>query len=102
MTKKEPCTYSLQEKPDNGVRAVCVNYTYILICSDKTYYCGWTNNLEKRVEIHKSGKGAKYTRSRLPVELVYYETFISKSDAMKREIEIKSMTKKQKEKLINR
>ena len=52
--------------------------------------------------MHKGGKGAKYTRSRLPVELVYYETFISKSDAMKREIEIKSMTKKQKEKLINR
>jgi len=102
MTKKEPCIYSLQEKPDNGLRAVCVNYTYILICCDKTYYCGWTNNLEKRVEMHKSGKGAKYTRSRLPVELVYYETFISKSDAMKREIEIKSMTKKQKEKLINR
>ena len=49
------------------------NYTYILKCADETLYCGWTNDLEKRLEAHNSGKGAKYTRSRLPVELIYYE-----------------------------
>ena len=52
-----------------------MNYTYILRCKDNTLYTGWTNNLEKRIEMHNSGKGAKYTKARLPVELVYYEQF---------------------------
>ena len=47
-----------------------MNYTYIVKCSDKTFYTGWTNDLEKRIEMHNSGKGAKYTKARLPVELV--------------------------------
>ena len=51
-----------------------MNYTYIVQCSDGTLYTGWTTDVERRVRTHNSGKGAKYTRSRLPVTLVYYET----------------------------
>ncbi|WP_029232284.1 GIY-YIG nuclease family protein [Butyrivibrio sp. VCB2006] len=76
------------------------NYTYILECSDGTYYCGWTNDLEKRVATHNDGKGGKYTRVRLPVKLVYYETFETKEEAQSREWHIKHLTRAQKEKLI--
>ena len=76
-------------------------YVYILKCVDGSLYCGYTTDVEKRFEKHKSGKGAKYTRSHLPLEIVYIEEFESKSDALKRECEIKSMTRSQKEKLIN-
>lgn len=62
-----------------------MNYTYIVECKDGTLYTGWTNNLEKRIADHNSGKGAKYTRARKPVTLVYYETFEAKEEAMKRE-----------------
>ncbi|MDE6759765.1 MAG: GIY-YIG nuclease family protein [Lachnospiraceae bacterium] len=75
-------------------------YTYIVECRDGTFYTGWTNHLEKRVESHNKGKGAKYTRSRLPVKLVYYETYASKKEAMKREYEIKRLTRKDKLALI--
>ena len=78
-----------------------MNYTYILKCSDGTLYCGWTNDLEKRLKTHNEGKGAKYTRSRLPVALVYYEKFESSVDAQRREYAIKKLTRKQKLKLIN-
>ncbi len=74
-------------------------YTYMVECSDGTLYTGWTFDLQKRINAHNSGKGAKYTRSRRPVKLVYYETFDSKSEAMKREIEIKKMKRKDKLKL---
>ena len=77
-----------------------MNYTYILRCKDDSLYTGWTTNLEKRIEAHNAGKGAKYTKSRLPVELVYYEQFETKEEAMKREFAIKQMSKKAKEKLI--
>lgn len=77
-----------------------MNYTYILRCKDDSLYTGWTNNLEKRIEAHNAGKGAKYTKARLPVELVYYEQFETKEEAMKREFAIKQMSKKAKEKLI--
>ncbi len=76
------------------------NYTYILKCSDETLYTGWTNNLEKRLADHNAGKGAKYTKPRLPVQLVYYETFASKEEAMRREYAIKRLTRKEKLKLI--
>lgn len=76
------------------------NYTYILKCSDKTLYTGWTNNLEKRLADHNAGKGAKYTKSRRPVEIVYYETFATKEEAMRREYAIKRLTRKQKLMLI--
>lgn len=77
-----------------------MNYTYILKCRDGTLYTGWTNNLEKRIAAHNSGKGAKYTRARKPVRLVYYEIFEEKEEAMKREYAIKHMSRKEKEKLI--
>lgn len=76
------------------------NYTYIVRCKDGTLYTGWTTDLEKRMETHNSGKGAKYTRSRLPVELVYFETAKTKEAAMKREYAIKQMSRQQKMKLI--
>lgn len=87
----------------NGIqekREKIMNYTYIVECKDGTLYTGWTNNLEKRIADHNSGKGAKYTRARKPVTLVYYETFEAKEEAMKREYAIKHMSRKEKEKLI--
>lgn len=77
-----------------------MNYTYILKCSDGTYYCGWTNDLEKRLKTHNAGKGSKYTRVRLPVELVHYEEFETKEEAMSREWYIKKLSRAQKEELI--
>lgn len=77
-----------------------MNYTYIVRCSDETYYTGWTNDLEKRIQSHNAGKGAKYTKVRRPVELVYYEEFATKEEAMKREYAIKQLKKCKKEELI--
>ena len=73
---------------------------YILRCSDGTFYTGVTNDLIKRVELHNAGKGAKYTRSRLPVSVVHQEAAMHKSDALKREYQIKQMKRSQKLKLI--
>lgn len=78
------------------------NYTYIVRCKDDSLYTGWTNNLEKRIQNHNDGKGAKYTRARRPVELVYYEKFQTKQEAMRREWEIKQLTRKDKLKLIQK
>ena len=78
-----------------------MNYTYILKCADGTLYCGWTNDLEKRVKVHNEGKGAKYTRCRLPVTLVYYEVFETSVEAQRREYQIKQMPRAEKLKLIN-
>lgn len=75
-------------------------YAYILTCSDGTYYCGYTDDLEKRLSAHNCGKGAKYTRSRRPVALSYFETFEDKSGAMSREWHLKRLTHKDKQKLI--
>ena len=77
-----------------------MNYTYLLECADNTFYCGWTNDLEKRVNAHNSGQGAKYTKPRRPVVLVYYEEFQTKEEAMRREWAIKRLTRKEKERLI--
>lgn len=79
-----------------------MNYTYIVECKDKTFYTGWTNHLQKRIKAHNDGKGAKYTKSRLPVQLVYYEVYETKQEAMRREYEIKQLTRKQKKKLIEK
>ena len=76
------------------------NYVYILRCSDGTLYTGWTNDLEQRMKNHNLGKGAKYTRGRLPVRLVYYEVLATKQDAMKREYAIKHMSRKDKLSLL--
>ena len=73
-----------------------MNYTYLVRCADGSLYCGWTNRLEERVRAHNEGKGAKYTKSRRPVELVYYEAFATKEEAMRREAAIKQMTRKEK------
>ncbi len=73
-----------------------MNYTYLLLCADGTLYCGWTNRLEERIEAHNSGKGAKYTKSRRPVKLVYFEAFATKEEAMRREAAIKRMTRAEK------
>lgn len=78
-----------------------MNYTYILECKDGTYYTGWTNNLERRIEAHNNGQGAKYTRARRPVSLVYHEEFETKEEAMRREYAIKHMSREEKRKLIS-
>ena len=77
-----------------------MNYTYILECSDGSLYCGWTNDVHKRVADHNAGKGAKYTKPRLPVKLAYYEAFENKEEACRREYEIKQLTRAKKLKLI--
>jgi predicted GIY-YIG superfamily endonuclease len=77
-------------------------YTYILLCHDNSYYTGITNNLEKRVKLHNDKKGAKSLRGKLPVKLIYHEEYPNKSEAGKREIEIKGWPRKKKELLVNR
>ena len=77
-----------------------MNYTYIVECADGSLYCGWTNDLEKRIADHNDGKGGKYTRSRLPVKLVYFEKFETKEEAMSREWHIKELSREEKLKLI--
>ena len=77
-----------------------MNYTYLLECADGTLYCGWTNDLEKRLAAHEHGAGAKYTRSRLPVRLVWHEAFETKSEAMRREAAVKRLSRREKEALI--
>ena len=76
-----------------------MHYTYMLQCKDGTYYIGYTNDLKKRVKAHNEGKGAKYTKGRGPVELIYYEEYEEKSQAMRREWEMKRLSRSQKEEL---
>ena len=76
------------------------NYVYLLRCADGTLYCGWTTDLEARVQAHNNGIGAKYTRSRLPVELVYYESFPTRHEALSRECQIKRLSRREKLALI--
>ena len=73
----------------------------MLECSDNSIYTGITNNLEERLKTHQSGNGAKYLRGRLPIKLVYKENLINRSEATKREIYIKKMSKKEKKNLID-
>ena len=75
-------------------------YVYILRCADVTLYTGITNDIARRVVIHNSGKGARYTCGRRPVEVVYLETCIDKAHALQRECEIKKLTRKEKPRLI--
>ncbi len=77
------------------------NYVYIVECCDGSLYTGWTTDVDKRVEAHNSGKGAKYTRSRRPVELVYTEELPTKEDALSREAAIKKLTPVKKRQLIS-
>lgn len=77
-----------------------MNFCYMLRCADGTFYTGWTNDLDGRLLAHNAGKGAKYTRSRLPVELVYRETFATKEEAMSREWHLKQLSRQEKLRLI--
>ena len=79
---------------------ISLSYVYILLCKDESLYTGWTVNLDKRVETHNRGKASKYTRGRLPVELVYYEEFEDKIHAQRREYAIKQLKRKEKLELI--
>ena len=76
-------------------------YLYILRCRDGSLYTGITTDVEKRFAAHSEGKGAKYTRGRGPLQLVYREECGSHSDALKRELEIKALPRSEKEKIIN-
>jgi putative endonuclease len=76
------------------------HYAYLLRCSDGTIYCGYTTDPRRRTAVHNSGRGAKYTRSRLPVELVYTESFATKSEALKREAALKKLSHMEKILLI--
>lgn len=77
-----------------------MNFVYILQCADGSFYTGWTTNLQNRLRTHNAGKGAKYTRSRLPVTLVYWETTETRSEALRREAQIKQLTHIQKDQLV--
>ena len=87
-------------KPNGENSIKTKNFTYILRCADGSLYTGWTNDLRKRLRAHNEGRGAKYTRARRPAELVYFECFSEKGEAMRREYEIKQLTRRQKETLI--
>ena len=76
------------------------NVTYILKCNDNSLYTGWTNDITHRLKMHNEGKGAKYSRGRGPVELVYLEEFETKQEAMSREAKIKRLSRKEKLLLI--
>jgi len=75
-------------------------WVYVIECADDSFYTGYTTDVERRVREHDRGEGAKYTRGRTPVELVYTEQFDSKSAAMSREYEIKQLSRRQKEELV--
>lgn len=77
-----------------------MNFTYMLKCKDGSLYTGWTNDIQNRLEVHRSGKGAKYTRGRSPLELVYLEAFDTKSEAMHREAYLKRLSRIEKLALI--
>jgi len=76
-------------------------YVYILLCKDGSYYTGHAKNVKHRVEQHKKGQGARYTRMHRPEKIVYVEEFNSRTDAMKREREIKSFSHSKKQRLVN-
>ena len=79
-----------------------MNFVYILRCGDGSLYTGWTNDLEHRLRMHSQGKGGKYTRAHLPVELVYTESFDTPTQARSREAKIKQLSRSKKLELINR
>jgi putative endonuclease len=76
------------------------HYVYVIECVDGTYYTGYTTDVDRRVDEHDAGDGAKYTRGRTPVDLVHVETYDSQSSAMSREHEIKSLSRREKERLV--
>ena len=85
---------------ETGPASAPVSYTYILRCAGGSLYTGWTTDLDRRLKAHNAGKGAKYTRSRRPVALVYYETYATPGEAMRREAQIKRLSREEKLALI--
>ncbi len=79
-----------------------MNWVYMLRCGDGSLYTGWTNDLEHRVKMHSEGKGSKYTRAHLPVELVYSESYETPTEARSREAKIKRLSRAEKQRLIER
>ena len=79
-----------------------MNWVYMLRCSDGSLYTGWTNDIEHRVKMHSEGKGGKYTRAHLPVELVYTECYETPTEARSREVKIKRLSRAEKLRLIER
>lgn len=79
-----------------------MHFVYMVRCSDNSLYTGYTNDLDKRIEVHNTGKGAKYTRSRLPVSLVFYRRVDSKSIGLRLEARLKKLSKKKKEDLVQK
>jgi len=75
------------------------HYVYVLRCADDTFYTGYTTDVERRVEEHQAGQGAKYTRGRTPVELLHVESYETRSEAMSREYEIKQLSRADKRQL---
>ena len=94
-----PSEETITDKP---TAAAGGHFVYILECADGTLYTGWTTDVEARLATHNSGKGAKYTRSRLPVRLAYYEELPDKSAALKRESAIKQLSRAEKIALIKK
>ncbi len=76
-------------------------FTYILECADGTLYTGWTEDLDRRVQAHNTGRGARYTRGRRPVRLVYWEVQTSRSAAQRREVALRRLSRAQKQQLIH-
>ena len=77
-----------------------MNYAYLLLCTDDSIYAGWTNDLQKRLHAHNEGHGAKYTRGRRPVRLVYAEEFATKEEAQRRECQFKKLRRSERLSLI--
>ncbi|MCM3588584.1 GIY-YIG nuclease family protein [Mesobacillus maritimus] len=78
------------------------HYFYVLLCQDGSYYAGYTNNLGRRIRMHNEGKGAKYTRGRGPVKLIYSKSYSTKSEALKAEYAFKQLARAKKEKFLTR
>ena len=91
----------LTKREINRMQQKGMNYCYMLECSDGTFYTGWTNDLPKRLKAHQEGKGARYTKSRTPVHMIHIEAFSTKQEAMRREYEIKHLTRQEKEMLCS-
>ncbi len=75
-------------------------YVYMLECADGSLYTGWTNNLDKRIRLHNAGRGSKYVRSRLPVQMRYAESFMTQGEAMRHEYALKQLARNEKLALI--
>ena len=98
--KKMISVMSEKESRRRGRRKKEKWFVYVLQCKDGSFYTGITNDLEKRVETHQAGKGAKYTRCRLPVKLLYSENCVGRTSALVRECAVKAYSRKEKEKLV--